>query len=149
VSAWIWILILLDFGFLAFDQPDLVARAPVVDRVAVANEEWRSVTLGNVEGVIVAAEDVPLFANSLGLDLDEDAYWRPPRTQVESAEAALADEAGELDHLRQYAGFREGGDRQILINGFRDTHGIEWRERPVLVNDGGGTLFHRHLQRRP
>ncbi len=141
MSVWIWILILLIFGFVAFAQTDEVAQAPVAAPVTVGSEEWRPVTVGDVEGIIVTADDASLFVSSLGLDLDEDAYWRPSRTQVESAEAVLAEEAGVLDHKRQYAGYREGGDRKIFINGFCDTDGNDWRERPVLVQDGGECFF--------
>lgn len=143
MSTWIWILVLLIFGFVAFVQTDdQVATAPATTvTIAAPGAEWRSVTVGEVEGVIVASEDAPLFVDSLGLDLDENAFWRPSATQVATAEAALAEEAGALDHTRQYAGFMESGDRKIFINGFCDDHGIDWRQQPVLVDDGGDCYF--------
>jgi hypothetical protein len=138
MATWIWIMILLIFGFVAFAQPDQVARAPVA---RVTGEEWEPVTVGQVVGVIVAPNDAPLFVDSLGLDLDDDAYWQPTFADVEAAEVAVADEAGELEHKRQYAGYIENGERKVFINGFCDRIGIDWRERPVLVQDGGDCFF--------
>lgn len=142
MTTWIWILILLIFGLVAFVQSDdQAARAPVARVSPIDNEWWEPVKVDHVEGVIVPAGDAPLFVNSLGLDLDEDAYWRPTAADVEAAEGALAEEAGELEHKRQYAGYIEDGERKIFINGFCDTIGIDWRERPVLVDDGGDCFF--------
>lgn len=141
MSTWIWILILLLLGFVAFAQPVEVARAPVTRVTAPGDEEWRPVTVGDIEGVIVAPSDAGLFVDSLGLELEDDAYWRPTVGDAGAAERALAEEAGELEHMRQYAGFIESGERKIYINGFCDAFGVDWRERPVLVDDGGDCFF--------
>lgn len=141
MNAWIWILIVLLFGFLAFGQPDEVARQSVAIQEVQPAQVWQPVSIGDVDGVIVGSGDASLFVDSLGLDLDDDAYWRPAVADVEAAEAALTDEAGELDHMRQYAGYTEDGERKIFINGFCDALGVDWRERPVFVDDGGECFF--------
>lgn len=141
MSTWIWILMLSFVGILVADQPAEVAKAPVVAQVAPPGDEWEPVSIGDVEGVIVVPGDAPMFVDSLGLDLENDAYWRPTAADVEMAEIALADEAGELEHTRQYAGFMESGERKVSINGFRNAHAVDWRERPVLVDDGGECFF--------
>lgn len=141
MTIWFWILVALILGFMAFAQPEQVARGPQVARVTVVTEEWRPVTIGQVEGVILTPDDAPQLVDSLGLDLDGDAYWMPTLADVEAAELALTAEAGELDHHRQYAGYIEGGNRKIHINGFCDASESDWRERPVLVQDGGDCFF--------
>jgi len=73
--------------------------------------------------------------------LEGDAYWLPGLADIEAAELALSDEVGELDHDRQYAGYIEDGNRKIYINGFCDAPGVDWHERPVLVQDGGDCFF--------
>lgn len=141
MAVWFWILIVLILGFIAFAQPEQVAQGPHVARVTVVTEEWQPVTIGQVEGVILTPDDAPLLVDTLGLDLDGDAYWRPSVADVEAAELALSDRAGELDHDRQYAGYIEDGSRKIYINGFCDASGGDWRERPVIVQDGGDCFF--------
>lgn len=142
MAIWFWILVALILGFMAFAQSEPVARAPVA-RVTIerTSQEWEPVTVGEVEGVIVTPDDAPLLVDSLGLDLDGDAYWFPSAADVKAAELALSDKAGDLDHMRQYAGYIEDGNRKIYINGFCDASGGEWHERPVLVQDGGDCFF--------
>lgn len=141
MSTWLWILILLIFGFVAFVQTDdQVARAPVA-RGPLVGANWEPVTVGEVEGVIIDPDDASLFIAPLGLDLDRDAYWRPAQAHVEAAETALAEEPRHLNHKRQYVGYVEDGDRKILVNGFCESFGRDWRERPVLVDDGGHCFF--------
>ncbi len=143
MSAWFWILLLIVLGVFAAVQPEEVARAPVstMPQLVRPDGAWEPVSVGDVEGVIVTQEDAATFLQSLGFDLADDAYWQPALADVETAEAALEAEAGELDHMRQYVGFIEDGDRKILINGFCDALGNDWREQPVLVVDGGDCFF--------
>lgn len=144
MSTWVWILIVLILGFVAFVQSDdQVAKGSEVARITVPvmSEEWEPVTVGEVEGVIVTPDEAPLLVDSLGLDLDSSAYWLPTPADVEAAERALTDEAGELEHTRQHARYIEDGNRKIYINGFCDASGVEWQERPVLVQDGGDCFF--------
>lgn len=115
--------------------------APTPAAIQVDGWEWEEVTVGEIEGVIVpeAAASSLLFGTYP--DLEYGDYWTPTMMDVEAAEAAIASEKGDLDHMRQYAGFIENGDRKVYVNGFCDALSIDWTSEPVLVDDGGDCFF--------
>lgn len=152
----IWIFVAL-FGLFVFwqaEQPDcstspggtpecparrVASSTPAV--IQVDGWEWEEVTVGEIEGVIIpeAAASSLLFGSYP--DLEYGDYWTPTLMDVEAAASAIAAEQGELDHMRQYAGFIENGDRKVYVNGFCDALGIDWTSERVLVDDGGDCFF--------
>jgi hypothetical protein len=100
----------------------------------VTSSSWMTVEIDGVVGVIVAEGDGPLFQAA-------DGFWTPSIDDLEAVEFAIAAAQGELDHLRQYVGYIEGGQRKIYVNGFKDTFGIDWTSEPVVVEDGGESFF--------
>jgi hypothetical protein len=145
------ILIVIIFGIFgaAFDD-DPVARSVVVAPECVAatesteeqadgcgapeNNEWIPVDVGGIQGVIVTESDSPLFTEGEG-------YWTPTVAEIADTEDAIQHEQGGLDHIRQYVGFIEDGERKIYVNGFCDAFGIDWETVPVMVDDGGDCYF--------
>ncbi len=95
---------------------------------------WIPVEIHGVPGVIVAEADGGLF-------LAADGFWTPSEADIAAAEDAIEAAQGDLDHLRQYVGYVEDGERKILVNGFATDLGIDWRSQPVLVDDGGEAFF--------
>lgn len=140
------ILIIVLFGTVPFgfghepEEPECVAVSATTGEssdgcgAAPASDSWQLVRIGEVEGVIVTEADAALFVGA-------GAYWTPTLAELQGADAALTWEEGSLEHRRQYAGFIEAGGPKILINGFCDDHGIDWRQTPVLVLDGGDCSF--------
>ncbi len=113
-------------------------RVVVATPVLIRNEswEWEEIAVGEINGVVVPER----AASSLVFGTYDD-YWTPTLTDVETVEAAIAAEQGQLDHMRQYAGFVENGERKVFVNGFCDALGIDWTSAPVLVDDGGECFF--------
>ncbi len=111
----------------AAESPDGCGATP-------ASDAWQPVAFGDTEGVIVMEADAALFVGA-------EAYWSPSLADVRAADAALVERQGPLDHRRQYVGFIEDGQTKILINGFCNDHGTDWRESLVLVLDGGDCYF--------
>ena len=101
---------------------------------AIDEDAWTPVTVDGIDGVIVPASGASIFVAA-------DEYWTPTETEIADAEQAIADAQGELDHMRQYAGFVEDGDRKIYVNGFASESGIDWYSEPVFVMDGGEAYF--------
>lgn len=117
----------------------VVASTPAV--VRSEGGEWEEVTVGEIEGVIIPEAAASSLLFGMYPDLDPGDYWTPTLMDVEAAEAAIAAERGQLDHMRQYAGFIEDGERKVFVNGFRDALGIDWTTERVLVDDGGDRFF--------
>ena len=69
---------------------------------AIDEDAWTPVTVDGIDGVIVPASGASIFVAA-------DEYWTPTETEIADAEQAIADAQGELDHMRQYAGFVEDG----------------------------------------
>lgn len=103
--------------------------------------EWEEVTIGDIQGVIIPAHDAGSLVHGTKPEAPEGGFWTPAIAHLESAEAAIAAERGQLDHMRQYAGFIEDGERKVFVNGFRDALGIDWTTERVLVDDGGDRFF--------
>jgi hypothetical protein len=86
-----------------------------------------------------------------------DGTWTPSDAQLDALESRLPHLFEErpnrnwpkqsppvLDYYRQYGGLLVGGRRIIYVNAFRpDMLGGEptWREAPVMICDGGATVF--------
>lgn len=129
----ILILIIAFFGLFGFasTESDIVVSTPVI--VEVHPEEWDSVAVGEIEGVIVPEG----FGADFGLP---SPFWTPSVSDIIAAEEAIAEEEGELDHFRQYVGFTEVGDQKIYVNGFCNEE-PNWRSQTVFVMDGGDCFF--------
>lgn len=152
----IWIFVIL-FGFLAFGlgsdvdcstSPGGTEECPA-RRVTVATaviqppdgREWEEVSVGEIQGVILPERAASSLLFGTYPDLEYDDYWTPTLTDVEAAEAAIAAEQGQLDHMRQYAGFVENGERKVFVNGLCDAFGTDWTSERILVDDGGDCFF--------
>lgn len=97
---------------------------------------WLPVSFEGFEGVIVPAEAVegdPWFQS--------DEAWTPTEADVVAAEAAIEAEQGPLDHMRQYVGITEDGQRKVFVNGFCDAWDTNWQAELVFVMDGGDCYF--------
>jgi hypothetical protein len=129
------ILILGFFGIAVADEPDCGPDGCVA--VEETTPAWQPVSINGLEGVIVAEADGPQF----DIFVTADGYWTPAVADLEAAEAAIAADQGALDHLRQYVGYLEDGQRKILVNGFCDPFGYAWQAEPVFVMDGGDCYF--------
>ncbi len=116
----------------------VVAPTPVV--IQREGWEWEEVTVGEIKGEIIPEAAASSLLSSTYPDLEYGDYWTPTLMDVEAAEAVIATEQGVFDHMRQYAGFIENGERKIFVNGFCDALGIDWTSERVLV-DGGGDCF--------
>lgn len=151
----IWIFVIL-FGFLAFGQgsdvdcsnsPGGTEECPArrVSAATAALEpsgwEWEEVSVGEIQGVILPERAASSLVYGSYPELENDDYWTPTLMDVEAAEAAIAAEQGDLDHMRQYAGFIENGERNVFVNGFCDALGIDWTSERVHVDDGGDCFF--------
>ena len=85
-------------------------------------------------------------------------YWTPPPEQIATLEAQLKSYLAGIKlakakviaaklggYKRQYFGYTDGGKRWILVNGFCEGYWKKqdtWRDRVVLVLDGGSCFFH-------
>lgn len=151
---WIWILAFLFFFAVRLENdvdcsnsPGGTAECPAL-RPTLATAEaapsqwvWEEVSVGEIQGVIVPEEAASSLLFGTYPDLEFGDYWTPTLMDVEAAEAAIAAEQGELDHMRQYAGFIEDGERKVFVNGFCDALGVDWTTERVLVDDGGDCYF--------
>jgi hypothetical protein len=127
--------ILVLFGIAPASEP-AVQNAPVTPPATVSaspEPAWTQVDIDGIQGVIVDTSAVGGF----GLPTP---YWTPTLADVTAAESAIAESEGALDHLRQYAGFTEDGDRKILVNGFCSAE-ANWQAEIVFVLDGGECYF--------
>lgn len=81
-----------------------------------------------------------------------EGFWTPAPEQIKALWQALpAFVAGQTEHIlqpletyhRQYVGFLRGGHRFIYLNAFRMRQPFDkyWRERAVIVGDGGSNYF--------
>jgi hypothetical protein len=97
---------------------------------------WIPVSFDGFEGVIVPAEDA-------GEDgwFSSDEAWTPTEEDVVAAEEAIEAEQGPLDHMRQYIGVTQDGERKIFVNGFCDAWETNWQAELIFVNDGGDCFF--------
>ncbi len=102
---------------------------------------WEEVTVGEIRGVILPMRAAGSLVHGARPEIPEEDYWTPVLADVELAEAAIAGDQGALEHMRQYAGFIENGERKILVNGFCDAFGVDWMSEPVRVDDGGDCFF--------
>jgi hypothetical protein len=130
------IIILIALGAFGFGVAVETDCQSAEDRciATVTASSWMPVEVDGVSGVIVTGEDGPRFFAA-------DAFWTPSIDDLEAAELAIASAQGDLDHLRQYVGFIEGGQHKIYVNGFRDAVGIDWMSELVFVEDGGDAFF--------
>jgi hypothetical protein len=97
---------------------------------------WTPVSFDGFEGVIVPAEDV----EDEGW-FSSDEAWTPTEEDVVAAEAAIEAKQGPLDHMRQYIGITQDGERKIFVNGFCDAWETNWQAELIFVNDGGECYF--------
>lgn len=133
------ILILILLGLFGVSADPVVVEGPDCaqdgsDGCVQAVTPWEPVTIGGVEGVIVAEADGGLFVG-------QEGYFKPTTDQLTAAELAIAREQGVLDHQRQYVGYIENGERKLFVNGFCDSSGQDWHAEPILVADGGECYF--------
>lgn len=146
--AWIWIIIViigvLLFGWSSAVEPTASGvedprAATVVVRDPV--QVWPLVRIGTIEGVILPEADADRLTAGL-VPGDEVTYWTPTTANVERAEQVIAAEQGDLQQMRQYAGFIEDDQRKIVVNGFCDDLGFDWQTSDIVrVDDGGDCYF--------
>jgi hypothetical protein len=122
------------FGFATADEPDCAGEGEGCAAPSAVVTIWTPVTVDGIDGVIVAGEDGALF-------VEAESWWAPTTDDISAAEEAIATGQGLLDHQRQYVGFIEDGERRVLVNGFCDAFGLDWRSQPILVADGGECFF--------
>ena len=151
---WIFVALVGAFVFWQAEQVDCstspggtdacpARRVVVSTPVLVQNEsrEWEEIAVGEISGVIVPERAAGSLLSSRFPELESGDFWTPTLMDVKAVESVIAAEQGQLDHMRQYAGFIENGERKVLVNGFCDALGIDWRSAPVLVDDGGECFF--------
>jgi hypothetical protein len=151
---WIFVAIVGLFVFLQAEQTDCSTSpggteacparrvvAPTPAAVRSEGWEWEEITVGEITGVIVPEAAASSLLASTFPELRNGDFWTPTLMDVEAVESAIAAEQGQLDHMRQYAGFIENGERKVLVNGFCDAMGIDWTTERVLVDDGGDCFF--------
>jgi hypothetical protein len=131
----IFVAIVIFFATLLSSSGGSEVDCTAVDNMDGCGPAWTVVEVGEVTGVIVPDTSAALFG------IASDAYWTPSIVEIELAEAAILNEQGELDHVRQYAGVTEDGDQKVFVNGFCDDFGIDWQSEVVLVDDGGDCFF--------
>lgn len=128
----------------------LDALTPVT--LGEARAAWAVVAGDGYTGAVVGAADVVGFVHGL-TGIAVQGAWLPTADQIAVLEAKLpaalvAEAAGRAtlrpvgDYLRQYAGFVAGGRALLLVNGFCDPAGADWRREPVFVMDGGACYVH-------
>lgn len=151
--SWFWIIIVL-IGLVFFVATAEIQDEPVADCSAASADAcaepveasdsggvWRQITIGEIDGVILPASDADRLAAGLFADGPTE-FWTPEIADIEAAEAEIARAEGELGHMRQYAGFVQDGERKIVVNGFCDDHGLDWRTTDIVgVDDGGDCYF--------
>jgi hypothetical protein len=106
---------------------------------------YRPVTGADFQGAIVPEEVAGEFQIA-------PAYWTPSEAEVAALEAAAEDFIEEqgydqisnwLDqYRRQYVGVEVDGRRRIYANFFCQVSGVDWKDEPVFVLDGGDCYFH-------
>ena len=112
---------------------------------------WEQAIDDDFRGVIVPGADAAEFARDVGWD-ESEGYWTPSSADVAMLEAEMEDAwAAEAppavrdenlrNHIRQYVGVIEDGERRVVVNAFCDALGIDWRSDPVVVADGGACYF--------
>lgn len=115
---------------------------------AVAPKANQPVINPEFEGVIFSQE------NAAGVVYGAEAYWTPVETDILALEAQLApylqqnapqDYPGPLlalgEYKRQYIGFVREGKQLIFANFFCETHGQDWQQLFIAVEDGGPCYF--------
>jgi hypothetical protein len=112
----------------------------------------RAIQASGYEGVVFTSwEHLPYGMTSVGSAQVEGA-WVPDEATVARAESALVPALEKVErareiiprlatYKRQYFGFLAGGKRYVYVNAFCDTTRDSWRERVVLVKDGGSCYF--------
>lgn len=151
---WIFLALVGAFVFLQAEQVDCstspggteacpARRVVVSTPVLVRNEswEWEQIAVGEISGVIIPERAASSLLSSRFPGVESEDFWTPTLTDVEAVETGIAADQGQLDHMRQYVGFIESDERKVLVNGFCDALGIDWRSAPVLVDDGGECFF--------
>lgn len=129
------------FGANAFFDADAPQKGWAVEIVSTPSEVrspadgWTPVELDGTQGVIIPETDA---AQLVG---EQEGYWTPTLADVEAAEVAILAAEGPLEHMRQYAGFIESGERKLWINGFCDATGFDWQREALHVLDGGDCYF--------
>jgi len=124
----------LTSGEEAISEPVMVSCVSTDGSTKDCDEIWQPVDANGVAGVIVGVDDGNAFTSA-------EEYWYPGDEDVAAAEQAIAARQGPLEHMRQYVGYIEDGDRKILVNGFCDAFDSDWLHEPVLVLDGGECFF--------
>jgi hypothetical protein len=138
-------------------EPTIAANSPVMptptlpppaEPTPAANQ---SIITPEFEGVIFSQENA---AAGAGLVYGAEAYWTPVEADILALEAQLdsylqqnapQDYPGPLLALgaykRQYVGFVSEGKQLIFANFFCETHGQDWQQTFIAVEDGGPCYF--------
>lgn len=118
--------------------------------VPTGNSPYREISGENLQGVIVPADRAAEFSI-----FKATGYWTPTEADVAAFDAAFttwiadqtewgADEVSQrwpADYTRQYVGFERDEQTLLFVNAFCATEYLDWKNQPVMVDDGGPCFF--------
>ena len=131
-------------------SPTLPPPTPTAAPTATPVEANQLVTTETYEGVIFSQKN----AADSQVVYEAETYWTPTEADILTLEeklgpyleqAAPQDYPGPLKPLsaykRQYVGFVAEGKSLIFVNFFCETHGVDWQQELIAVEDGGSCYF--------
>ncbi len=119
--------------------------------VPTGSSPYREISGENLQGVIVPADRAAEFSI-----FKATGYWTPTDADVAAFDAAFttwiteqkdvwgADEVAQRwpgDYTRQYVGFERDAQQLLFVNAFCATEYLDWKNQPVMVEDGGPCFF--------
>lgn len=126
-------------------------RPPVgATAVPTGNSPYREISGEDLQGVIVPADRAAEFSI-----FKATGYWTPTDADVAAFDAAFpvwiaeqtewgADEVSQrwpTDYTRQYVGFERDDQQLLYVNAFCAIEYLDWKNQPVMVDDGGPCFF--------
>lgn len=123
----------------------LLILAVILMSLAILNPAYTFLEEDGYSGVIFSGKKAAdLLGVMLISDRTEELYWTPSRNVIRDMErrlkAYVRDELPEIspnlsDFRRQYFGFKRHDNRSILLIGFCEPLGVEWRQVLVALPD--------------
>jgi hypothetical protein len=139
------------FGLIVFLAG--VCSIIVTPSLAKADEPFEVVKTDKFEGVIIPREKAGDFMKSFS-GVEEKESWTPGRSDVlkleEKLESYLKKAAAKRSptlwsklapYKRQYIGIMRNGRKVIFTNFFCNAFEVDWKTKPVVVDDGGDCFF--------
>lgn len=125
----------------------------VVPPQTKTDEPFEVVKTDEFEGVIVPREKAGEFMKGFS-GIEEKDTWTPDKSEIlkleEGLESYLKKAAARRSpnlwsklakYKRQYVGLMRKGRKVIFANFFCDAFDLDWKTRPVSVEDGGDCFF--------